>query len=119
MSTPRTKKMKQFQRLNSASHWMKSYNGKSLVKGYSKCYGVDKLCAVKELRILGVKIFGGYENNLRRSLQQVGDQRRLSKQKRQQQNNVEPFESDCYHAIIIGYTDGGASYGINWEEMGK
>ena len=109
--------MKQFQRLDSALHWIKTYSGKSLVRGYSKRYGVDKLCAIRELRMLGVEISEEYENNLRRSLQQLWDQRRLRKQKREQQNNVEPFESDWYHAIIIGYTDGGASYGITWEQM--
>lgn len=117
MSTPRTKRMKQFQRLNSASHWIKTYDGKSLVKGYSKRYGVDKLCAIRELRMLGVEISEEYENSLRRSLQQLWDQRRLRKQKREQQNNVPAFESDWYHAIIIGYTDGGAAFGITWEEM--
>lgn len=55
MSTPRTKRMKQFHRLNSASHWIKTYNGKSLVNGYAKRYGLDKLCAIKELRMLALK----------------------------------------------------------------
>ena len=117
MSTPRTKRMKQFQRLHSASHWLKTYNGKSLVRGYSKRYGIDKLCAIRELRMLGVEISEEYENNLRRSLQQLWDQRRLRKQKREQQNSVPAYESDEYQAIIIGYTEGGASYGITWEEM--
>lgn len=117
MSTPRTKRMKQFQRLNSALHWTKTYDGKSLVRGYSKRYGVDKLCAIRELRMLGVEISEEFENNLRSSLRQLWDQRRLRKQKRKQQNHVQPLKSDWYHAIIIGYTDGGASYGITWEEM--
>lgn len=67
--------------------------------------------------MLGVEISEEYENNLRRSLQQLWDQRRLRMQKRELQSNIQPFESDWYHAIIIGYTDGGASYGITWEQM--
>src|SRR5690606_12379553 len=117
MSTPRTKRMKQFQRLHNALHWFKAYNGKNLVSGYSKRYGVDKLCAIRELGLLSVRFSDEYENNLRRSLQELWDQRRLRKEKRMQQNKVYPFESDWHHAIIIGYTDGGASYGITWEEM--
>lgn len=90
-----------------------------MVRGYSKRYGVDKLCAVKELRMLGVEISEEYENNLRRSLQQLWEQRRLRKQKREQQNNVPAYESDEYHAIIIGYTDGGVLYGITWRKWRK
>lgn len=109
--------MNQFQRLISASRWLKTYNGKSLVKGYSKRYGVDKLCAIRELRKLGVEISEEFENNLRRSLQQLWDYRRLRKQELEQQYKAATFESDWYHAIIIGCTDGGAAYGIAWEEM--
>lgn len=43
-------------RLLAAPHWIKSYNGKSLMRGYAKWFGVDKLCAIRELKILGVPI---------------------------------------------------------------
>ncbi len=117
MSTPRTKRMKQFQRLNSASHWIKTYNGKSLVKGYSKRYGVDKLCAVRELRMLGVAISEEYEKKLRNSLQRLWDERRRRKQKREEQSRIQPYESDWYFAIIVDYTESGVPLGITHEQM--
>jgi ribosomal protein L34E len=48
-------------RLRSATEWLKTYSGKDLVKGYSKKYMVDKICAVQELRLIGVNISEDYE----------------------------------------------------------
>ena len=49
-------------RLLSAREWTKTYTGSNLVKGYAKNYGVDKLCAVKELRMIGIQISDEYES---------------------------------------------------------
>jgi ribosomal protein L34E len=35
-------------RIRSAKSWIKTYTGKNVVKGYSKKYSVDKLCAVSK-----------------------------------------------------------------------
>ncbi len=57
-------------RLQAAVLWMKSYNGKSLIKGYAKWFGVDKLCSIKELKILGVPISETLEKQVTDSVNQ-------------------------------------------------
>jgi len=55
-STPRRKRMNRAARLESAKHWLPTYEGRDVVKGYRKWYGVSTACAIIELRQLGVKI---------------------------------------------------------------
>src|SRR5205814_2452794 len=43
-------------RLKSAKHWLLTYEGRDVVKGNRKWYGVSTACAIIELRQLGVKI---------------------------------------------------------------
>ena len=45
---PRCKRMKRAQRLQSAQSWLPTYEGKDIVKGYRKHYGVDWQCAFTE-----------------------------------------------------------------------
>ena len=63
-------------RLQAAVLWMKSYNGKSLIKGYAKWFGVDKLCSIKELKILGVPISEALEKQVMESVNQQISQNR-------------------------------------------
>ena len=37
-----------------AKKWLETYTGANLVKGYAKWFGVDRICALKELQMLGV-----------------------------------------------------------------
>ncbi len=105
-------------RLQSAKDWIKTYSGNNIVKGYSKKYSVDKLCAVKELRLLGVEISDEYERQLRQSLESLKLQRLSFKKKRENELYACcEFESDENFAIIIGYTSGGYPYGVTHEEM--
>ena len=52
---PRRKRMKCEKRLKAAKAWIPQYEGKNLVKGYRKHFGVDILCAIKELQMLGIE----------------------------------------------------------------
>ena len=105
-------------RLRSAKSWIKTYSGKNIVKGYSKKYSVDKLCAVKELRMIGVEISDEYEKQLINSMEALRQQRLLIKKKRDDKlNELSGFESDDNFAVIIGYTSGGYPYGLTYEEM--
>ena len=105
-------------RLNAAKDWIKTYNGKNIVKGYSKRFSVDKLCTVKELRMIGVEISKEYETQLINSIQTLKQQRLSFKEKREVAlNSLCEFESDEDFAMIIGYTSGGAPYGVTHEEM--
>jgi hypothetical protein len=111
---------KREKRLNSAKTWIKTYPGKNPVKGYSKKYGVDKLCAVKELRMIGVNISETYEKQLIHSLEALKKQRLAIKKKREEALKIDPpFDSDEHHAMIMGYTSGGFAYGVTHEEMEK
>ena len=58
--TPRRKRMKRQNRLQAAKHWIPTYNGKNIIKGYRNWFGVDLLCAIQELKMLGVKLDGQY-----------------------------------------------------------
>ena len=105
-------------RLLSAKDWIKTYSGKNIVKGYSKKYSVDKLCAVKELRMMGVDISEEYERQLISSIEALKRQRLSFKKKREDKlNALCEFESDDNFAMILGYTSGGFPYGVTHEEM--
>ena len=112
------KTLKREYRLRSAKDWIKTYSGNNVVKEYSKKYSVDKLCAVKELRMIGIKISEEYENQLRISLESLKQQRLSLKKKQEDElNALCGFESDENFAMILGYTSGGFPYGVTHEEM--
>jgi len=56
----RCKRMKRPARLQSAVSWLKQYNGKNVLRGYCKHYGVDWRCAAIELKQLGVHLDPDY-----------------------------------------------------------
>lgn len=110
---PRRKRMKREARLQSAGHWIPRYTGKNLVRGYARRFRVDLLCAVKELRMLGVEVSADYEAKLNTTMQARQSKRRPAPQAEQE---PWPFECDEFHAFVEGYTSGGFPYGITWEE---
>lgn len=112
------KTLKREYRLRSAKDWIKTYSGNNVVKGYSKKYSVDKLSAVKELRMIGIEISEEYENQLRKSLESLKQQRLSLKKKQEDElNALCGFESDENFAMILGFTSGGFPYGVTHEEM--
>ena len=98
-------------RLTSGKNWIKTYNGKNLVKGYSKWYGVDLMCAIKELRLLGVEISRDYEEQVKRSIEDRIIQRRERKLKNLESEEILDFW-DSEFEFIAGYTSGGLPFGI-------
>src|SRR5689334_9056214 len=58
---PRRKRMRRPARLASARAWLPTYGGRNVVRGYARWYGVDPVCAIRELRLLGVSISDEYE----------------------------------------------------------
>lgn len=116
-SIPRHKRLKRKGRLQAARHWIPKYNGKNLVKGYSNHFGVAKLCAANELRMLGYQISDEYLAQLKASL--VARQKEKEKRKREKELSQDKnlfIESDETFYYIAGYTSGGISYGITWEQ---
>ncbi|WP_331701234.1 hypothetical protein [Paenibacillus sp. IITD108] len=117
-NTPRQKRMNRQGRVQSARTWINSYTGKNIVRGYSKRYGVDLLCAVKELEILGVKTEKKYIEQLKN--QQKAHIKMKEKRKRKEDLDYDlPFEQDNRYYFIAGYTPNGFACGITWEEYEK
>lgn len=116
IKSPRRLRMKREGRLQSAraTNWVGKFQGKHIVRAYRKWFGIDLLCAIAELRMLGVEVSSEYENQVRRSVEQ---QSRVKKQK--SEIAEAPFEDvDCdeIFAYIAGTTSGGVPYGVTWEE---
>jgi hypothetical protein len=65
---PRRKRMRRPARLIAAVKWRSAYGGKNLVRGYARWFGVDLICAITELRLLGVAVDPEYEAQLRRTI---------------------------------------------------
>ena len=53
---PKRKRMNQSSRLASAKDWIKTYTGTNIIKGYANWYGVEQICAMTELEMLGQSI---------------------------------------------------------------
>jgi hypothetical protein len=101
-------------RLQSAKHWIPSYSGRDIVKGYRKWYGVDTVCAILELRQLGVGIPETRLSEAKRTEQTTAQRRR---EQRHHAADVDLLcDSDENFAFIAGYTANGAPYGIPWDE---
>lgn len=65
---PRRKRMRRPARLQAALKWRSGYGGKNIVRGYARWFGVDLLCAIVELRMLGVAVDAEYEQLIRRTI---------------------------------------------------
>lgn len=89
-STPRKKRMTREGRMNSGKEWVKTFNGKNIIKGYAKWFGVDSICAITELKIIGVLIPENLENQIRKSYKS----RIELKNKRKKQKELERMEWD-------------------------
>ncbi|MBI4524445.1 MAG: hypothetical protein HY695_11625 [Deltaproteobacteria bacterium] len=103
-----------------ATRWVENYRGKSIIKSYKKWFAVDPLCAITELRMLGVKISAERENQIKTSM----EARSAARTRRQKLAVASEFEevfteSDGTFAYIAGYTPGGAPFGVTWEELGE
>jgi hypothetical protein len=55
-------------RLASAHNWLMKFSGKNVVGSYANWFGVDLLCAVKELSLLGIAIDPAYVAKLKTTL---------------------------------------------------
>ncbi len=106
-------------RLQSAISWISNYNGKNLVRGYSKRYGVTLLCAAEDLKILGIEISDQYISQLKIAEGNVRKQNMIKKRLKEEKRVQDLYpDSDGTYYYIAGYTSGGAPYGVTWEEMG-
>jgi len=75
---------------------------------------VTEVCAILELRMLGVDIPDARLEQAHRNEQ---DRAALRARRKQKNAGREFGRSDETFAFIVDYTEGGAPYGITWEEM--
>ncbi|HEY1438418.1 MAG TPA: hypothetical protein VGG82_13055 [Casimicrobiaceae bacterium] len=118
---PRRKRMTRRGRLSAArvTRWVEQYKGKDIVAGYANWFAVDPLCAVIELRILGVTIDAERESRMKAAIEARTTERKRRQELRSQARLEQlPPNSDETFAFIAGYTSAGAPYGITFEELG-
>jgi len=97
--------------------WIQNYDGQHIVRGYTKRYKVDVLCAITELKMLGVEISKEYENAVKQTVEGELKAKRLKKQQKAEETYLAEFMDDGF-AFVAGYTSGGVPYGLTYEEMG-
>lgn len=114
---PRRKRMKRSARLQSAKNWLLTYSGKDPVRGYAKWYAIDPICAIIELRLLGIPIpEKRWEQALKTQETKTAANQKQKKRKQQEEIDSSLIESDDTFEFIVGYTPAGFPYGIEWED---
>lgn len=106
--------MSRADRLQSAKRWIAGYRGKNVIRGYRKWFGVSDVCAVVELRMLGIEIPDARLEQARRDEQARAAHRARQKEKHTRAHGTGEWTGAF--AFIAGYTEGGAPYGVTWEE---
>ena len=101
--------IKRPQRLQLAKEWIGTYTGKNIVRGYARHYHTDLLCAIKELGLLGVAVSEEYTEAIKRSVSDRALQRQKNREAAEDQDDYQ----DEYLCFIVGYTSGGAAYGLS------
>lgn len=114
---PRRKRMNQVSRLQSARNWIPTYRGTSIIRGYRNWFGVDWECAIRELRMLGVKLDEKHVAQLQASHQQRIRHRQIRAEQKKKEESFENIDSDGTFAYIAGYTSWGFPYGITRDEI--
>lgn len=115
---PRVQRMDREARLQSARHWLASFKGKNVVRGYRKRYAVDLECALIELERLGVAIDPSHVQVLRASeAARLENRRRRSERRTAHEEGPLELESDGVFAYVAGYTAAGLPFGLTWEEL--
>ena len=114
--SPRRKRMRRQARLASARSWLIKFSGKNVVRSYAKWFGVDLLCAVKELSLCGIAVDPAYVAQLKATFAC-----RSSRRPKQPVGDLEPVgcgvDWDENFAYIAGRTEAGFPYGTTWEEL--
>jgi hypothetical protein len=91
------------------------FSGKNVVRSYAKWFGVDLLCAVKELSLLGVSVDAAYVAQLKTTFgSRRGGPKKTVSEPRSVGYGVDWDENFAY---IAGGTEAGFPYGVTWEEL--
>ena len=88
-------------------------------KHYRERFHVDAVTAAKDLQELGVNYTQEQLDQIKRVEEQRLRQRRIEREAKEWERLAELYKDcDGRFAFIAGYTDGGAPYGVMWEEVG-
>ena len=101
--------------------WLLTYTGspKKMNKHYRERFYVDAVTAAKDLQELGVNYTQKQLDQIKQAEEQRLRQRRMEREAKERERLAELYEDcDDRFAFIAGYTDGGAPYGVMWEEVG-
>ncbi len=105
-------------RIRMARKWLPSYTGTDLVRDYRKVFKIDVLTALNDLVKIGALTPEQAEVK-RQAEQKRQEQLRREREAKTQLSIYDRFpDSDDHFYFIVGYTSGGAPYGVTWEEMG-
>ena len=92
---------------------------KKMNKHYRERFHVDAVTAAKDLQELGVNYTQEQLDQIKQAEEQRLQQRRMEREAKERERLAELYEdSDDRFAFIAGYTDGGAPFGVMWEEVG-
>lgn len=95
-----------------------TYEGSHIVRDYRKRFNVDNTCAMKDLSEIGAL------SPEKRAEMQQAERLRIEQKRRECEQTMEEYlaerfpDSDDRFFYIVGYTSGGAPYGVTWEDMG-
>ena len=93
--------------------------GNFLFKHYRERFHVDAVTAAKDLQELGLNYTQEQLDQIKQAEEQRLRQRRMEREAKERERLAELYEDcDDRFAFIAGYTDGGAPYGVMWEEVG-
>ncbi len=95
---------------------MTTYPGKDIVRGYRRWFGVDKVCALVEMKVCGVDISEEMIAAARREARLFSDDRAKKRALRTSEHTIDQGDQNDQFSFIAGYTSGGAPYGLMWEE---
>jgi hypothetical protein len=111
---PRRKRMSRETRLQSGRRWLRSFSGNRVVPSYARWFGVDLMCAAKELQVLGVYFSREYLAALRHNA--AGrSMHRHDVPKGAKGAEIDPMSNQNF-GYIAGHTPAGLPFGATWEE---
>ena len=116
-----TKQERHDQRIRKARQWLTTYEGipKKIIKHYRERFHLDTMTAIRDLQEIGVEFTQEYLDAVKRSEEERIRQKHAREAARKQVELAEEYaDCDGRFAYIAGYTDGGAPFGLTWEEVG-
>ena len=116
-----TKAERKETRLRKGKQWLLTYTGspKRMNKHYRERFHVGAVTAAKDLQELGVNYTQEQLDQIKQAEEQRLRQRKMEREAKEREQLAERYEDcDGRFAFIDGYTDGGAPYGVMWEEVG-